>query len=220
MPPRRAPRIGEYRHTPASEAVMDRDGEVRYTRTRRRLRQRGLVVIGSGVMGTLLFAAAGLALRATAHGAWIPSTQSGRALPPAPCVENVAHGVGLPETLVGCALAGGLLWRALWRTKAPGAGAMAAFQALWAPGLLLGPVAMFGAYALALAGNYVRTVTSQPLLVRPLFSLIASPAVMVSALLTISIPLALVVQGAVAGLLAAAAVALAWQTAPEEPTGG
>jgi hypothetical protein len=219
---RRKPKIGQYRHTPASELRPGPDGTLRHTRTRRRFPYRGLVVLAYGLFGPLVCAAVPALMRAIGQADLLPRHLSDRAVPPAPSLNNVLFGAGAAETALACAVVGALLWRQLWGTRLSPAleerGLFGTLPPLLAQGLLLGPLMAFLAVPIAAFGLFLRAPeVNQPLFVRPFFALFAAAAGTLSAVSTGIIPLVVIVLGLLLGTVTAVGVAYFRQFFPEEP---
>ena len=216
------PKIGQYRHTPGPLMQPGPDGVLRAARVRRRFPFEGVVFLVFGLLGPLVCAGASLLFQATGTARFLPQRFSDLPLPPAPSLENVLFGAGLHEIVLACGLAGWLLWRALWRQQVPEdrqkAGMLAVLPQLAGRGLWLGPLFALAMLPVGAFGLYIRTApANQPWMVRPFFALLAVPFTTVSALLTGTVPLVVVLLGLFLGVGTAVAVAYLWQQFPEEP---
>jgi hypothetical protein len=210
-------RIGQYRHR-AEVGHAPPIGGLR--RARRRFPHYGLVFLVSGGAGVLACGTATYLLQQL--GAPMPAPVQGE-LPPAPTLNNLLFGVGVPEALLTTGFAGWWLWRSLWN-RAPAGGPVpfwgGRFQLLVTPALLQGPLIALAMLPVGAFALYLRTAPeAQPLLVRPLFALLAAPVIAISAIINGTIPLVLVLLGGLMGLAVAVAIALLWPAFPPEPPG-
>lgn len=215
-------KIGQYRHTPGDEIRLGTDGVSRHTRVRRRFPYTAVVVLAYGVFGPLLCAAASWAIRASGGALLLPTYASGKALPPSPGLSNVLFGAGAMELALAWAIVGFWLWRALWRQRIrpeiEERGPAATVPATMGVALLLGVVGLFLIYLLGMYGLYVRAgPADQPVFVRPLFGILAAPVTAMSAMLTGTVPIVLILLGLLTGLLSAIATGVCRPHFPEEP---
>lgn len=215
--------IGKYRHVAATGRRIG--GRVTVApRWRRRFPYLGMVVAGYALLGTLTCAGVSGLGRAAGLPLLLPERVTGQPLPPAPSLDHVLFGAGAAETALACAVAGWLVWRALWNTRLPddlqNAGFGAALGVLMRRAVVLGPLLALTAIPIGVFGLYLRTAPeTQPLLVRPLFGLLAAPLITASALLTGTVPLVVAALGLLLGVVTALGVAWFWQHYPEEPVG-
>jgi len=212
MSSRPKPKLGQYRHTSAR------------ARRRRRFPYRGVVFLLYGLAGAGVCALVSLLLRATGLAGLVPERYAPTPLPPAPGLDNILFGAGLPETLLACSLVGFWIWSALWNSHpAPGAeakGPAATLPALLGRGLLLGPLVTLFAFPIGVMGMFIRAAPAAvPWFVRPFLAPIAAVASLISALFNPFIPLVLIFLGLLLGAFTAVAVACLWPYFPEETAG-
>lgn len=210
-------KIGQYRHQPATNLRPGPEGRPVPSRVRRRFPYLGLVPLGYGLLVPLFAAGQALVLKALNA---VPR-QLGSGSRPAPSLENVIFGFGFAELLVAWAVTGFLLWRILWNLRVPEevqqAGLAGTLPVLMRTGALVGPFLALLSIPIAVIGLGTRDMPGVPWVVRPLFALVGSPVVAVSALINPAILLTILLMGLIVGVLSALAVAVLWRSFPEEP---
>jgi len=192
--------IGRYHHRSGSWR-SPRGRERRLPRPRRRFPYFGLVPAAFGLLGPLLAVGVALCYRAIGAERLLRERWTDEPLPPAPSLENVLFGAGLPEVVLASALFGAALWAVLWRPVAPKWGVD---QCL---GAALGAVLALAGGLIGALGLYIRTGPAEiPIWQQPLFAVAALSVVTFNALLTLWAPLTLVGMGVVGGALTSVVV--------------
>jgi len=215
-------KIGEYRHRPGLVYEPGPHGELRVARVRKRFPYLGMIPLVYALSGCVVCACTSWALRASGAARFFPTRFVDTPLPAAPSMANLLLGAGLPETALACGLLGFMLWRSLWNVRIPAevqsAGFWAIYRALLGRALGFGVLVGIVALPLGAFGLYLRTApANQPWLLRPLFGLLATPVLWMSALGTGLIPLVLLLLGLLMGWVTAVGAAAVWREFPEEP---
>ncbi|MFN3652283.1 MAG: hypothetical protein ACK47B_22115 [Armatimonadota bacterium] len=216
----RKPRLGEYRHIPDGGAAPGA-ARNRPTRKRRRFPYVGIVLVVNGLLGTLTLAGLSLLIRALGLTAYLPQRIDKQPSPPAPSLDNVIFNLGLPETILLCALIGGFVWRFVWNVRLPDdvqqQGPRATLGPLLQAGVTYGLIAGILALPLGSYAHFLRAAPADiPWAVRPFFGVLDTLVRVPSALMT-NIPLVALGLGLLLGLVTAPIVALLWPHFPEEP---
>src|SRR4051794_3925686 len=110
-------KIGSYRHQPGLVYEPGPRGELRVARVRKRFPHLGMVPLVYALAGSLVCGATSWSLQQSGAARFFPQRLTGTPLPPAPSLDNVLFGVGLPEAALTCGLLGLCLWRSLWQTR-------------------------------------------------------------------------------------------------------
>lgn len=216
------PRLGQYQHKPGLELARGPDGQLRPTRLQRRFPFRGLVLMAYGALTPLVGLAVTLLFQATGNARFLPRHYGEQTVPPAPSLENVLFGAGLPELVLAGALTGYILWNHLWKLSAPPELQTTGWRGVLplllrsgvSIGLLLTPLAtLVGAYGLCLRAM-PREV---PWFARAVFGLPGAILLALNSVLTGVVPVVMLLLGALAGAGTALAVSLMWPQFPEEP---
>jgi hypothetical protein len=197
-------------------------GGLRVAHVRKRFPYLGMIPLVYALSGTMVCAGISWALRVSGGMRFFPTRLVDAPLPAAPSMANILFGAGLPETALTCGLLGLYLWRALWKTRISAEEQARGFWSILRAlsGRALGQGILLGILALPLGafGLYLRTApANQPWVLRPLFGLLATPVLWMSALGTGLIPLVLLLLGMLMGWVTAVAAAAVWREFPEEP---
>ena len=181
-----------------------------------------MIFMGSALAGPLACTGVAMLFNMPLLHAWTPQPMEPVTLPPSPSMNNVLFGAGVHEVALASALAGLCLWTWMWNLKLTpdqkGVGFAGAFAALSGRALVYGPTCTLGiGLPVGCMGTFLRTGPANiPWIAKPFFGLIALLPMVVSRIMTASIPVVLILLGMAMGLAMAAGVAAGWQRFPEE----